>query len=55
MEVVLQLSLITVSVCVGAVALVRRAGDRTSEHVRIDVAPVSSTWLADHRTRARPE
>lgn len=56
MEVVLQLSLLTVSVCLGAVALVRRATTRPGGiNARIDVDPVSSTWLADQKTRSRPE
>jgi hypothetical protein len=56
MEVVIQLSLLTVSLCVGAVALLRRTTTRSSGlHVRFDVDPVSSTWLADHKTRSRPE
>ena len=55
MDVVIQLSLLTVSVCIGAVALVRRASSRTDMNVRIGVDPVSSTWLADLKTRSRPE
>ena len=55
MEVVIQLSLLTVSVCVGAVALVVRSAKRTESDTRIQVDPVSSTWLADLRTRHRPE
>jgi hypothetical protein len=56
MEVVIQLSLLTVSVCVGAMALLRRSTTtRSDTHVRIGVDPVSSGWLADHKTRSRPE
>ena len=52
---VIQLSLLTVSVCVGAVALMARTARRSSPDLRIQVDPVSSTWLADHKSRARPE
>jgi hypothetical protein len=55
MEMVLQLSLLTVSVCVGAMALVFRGSRRASSDTRISVDPVSSTWLADFKTRSRPE
>jgi hypothetical protein len=55
MEVVIQLSLLTVSVCVGAVALVARSARRGNGSPRIIVDPVSSNWLADHKTRSRPE
>jgi hypothetical protein len=56
MEVVIQLCLLTVSVCVGAVALVLRTTTRSSGmHARFDVDPVSSSWLAEHKTRSRPE
>lgn len=55
MEVVIQLSLLTVSVCVGAVALLRRSTTRSDMNVRIGVDPVSSSWLAEHKTRSRPE
>ena len=51
----IQLSLLTVSVCLGAMALVARNGRRTSADLRIQVDPVSNTWLADHKTRSRPE
>ena len=55
MEVLIQLSVLTVSVCVGAVALVARTARRASTDIRIQVDPVSRTWLADHRTRSRAE
>ena len=52
---VIQLSLLTVGVCVGAVALVARSSRRAEVDLRIQVGHVSSTWLADHKTRGRPE
>jgi hypothetical protein len=55
MEVLIQLSLLTVSVCVGAVVLLRRSATRSDANVRIGVDPVSNGWLADHKTRSRPE
>jgi hypothetical protein len=57
MDVVLQLSLLTVSVCIGAGALVWRTAARSSSDLpaRIDVDPVSSTWLADFKVRGRSE
>ena len=56
MDVVIQLSLLAVSACVGAAALVLRGSSRRPNgDLRIDVNPVSRTWLADHRTRSRPE
>jgi hypothetical protein len=55
MEVVIQLSVLTVSVCVGAAALVLRTNKRSTSDVRIQVDRVSSSWLADHKTRGRPE
>jgi hypothetical protein len=53
MEFVIQLSLLAASVCVGALALLRRSTGRSDG--RFDVHPVSSGWLADHKTRSRPE
>jgi hypothetical protein len=59
MEVVIQFSLLTVSVCLGAAALVRRtAGLRSESSTRsrwIEVGAVSPTWLAEHRVRSRSE
>ena len=55
MEVLIQIVLLTVSVCVGAVALVVRSARRPDGDIRIQVDPVSTTWLADHKTRSRPE
>lgn len=55
MEVVIQLSVLTVSVCIGAVAVLRRTATRSDMNVRIGVDPVSSGWLADHKSRNRPE
>jgi hypothetical protein len=57
MDVVLQLSLLTVSVCVGAAAIVWRTAVRSGSDApaRIDVDPVSSTWLADFKVRGRSE
>jgi hypothetical protein len=54
MEVVIQLSLLTLSVCIGAAALLRRSS-RSEVNVRIGVDPVSNSWLTDHKTRSRPE
>jgi hypothetical protein len=54
MDMLFELSVAAVSVCVGALVLVRRAGSRSpAASGRIDVAPVSRSWLADHRTRHR--
>jgi hypothetical protein len=55
MDVVLQLSLLTVSVCLGAAALVWRTAGRSDSPARIDVDPVSRTWLADFKVRGRSE
>ena len=55
MDVVLQISLLTVTVCLGAAALLRRRTRRAEDEIRIDVAPVSGNWLADHRVRNRGE
>jgi hypothetical protein len=55
MEVVIQLSLLTISVCVGAVALAVRTNKRADSDARISVNPVSSHWLADLKTRTRLE
>ena len=57
MEAVLQLSLLTVSLCLGAALVVRRtlAPRPPVRRTRIDVEPVSDTWLIEHRVRSRPE
>lgn len=57
MEMVLQLSLLTVSVCLGAAAIVRRnlAARPAARRTRIDVEPVSDSWLVEHRVRSSPE
>jgi hypothetical protein len=55
MDVVIQLSLLTVSVCVGAAALVFRSGKRSDADIRIQVDRVSNSWLADYKTRGRAE
>lgn len=53
MDFVLQVSLLVVSVCLGFALLARRTIARSG--CRIDVDPVSSTWLVEHRVRSRPE
>lgn len=52
--VLLQWSLLTVSLCVGVVALVRRTrGARPPVRAtRIQVEPVSDTWLVEQRVRS---
>ena len=56
MEAVLQISLLTLSVGLGAIALVLRSSGRSTQTTaRISVDRVSSHWLAEHRVRSRAE
>jgi hypothetical protein len=55
MEVVIQFSVLTISVCVSAAALVLRANKRSTSDVRIQVDRVSSSWLTEYKTRGRSE
>jgi hypothetical protein len=53
MELVLQVSLLMVTVCLGAAAALRRTAARSD--TPIDVGSVSEGWIAEHRIRSREE
>jgi hypothetical protein len=53
MELVLQVSLLMVTVCVGAAALFRRTAARSD--TPIDLGSVSDSWIAEHRIHSREE
>ena len=46
-----EFSLAALSLCLGAVVLARRGTARPDPSIRIDVAPLSRSWLADYRAR----
>lgn len=52
MDIVLQLFLLMLSVCLGAAMLVRRTGSRSEG---IEAGHVSTSWLAEHRIRTRAD
>jgi hypothetical protein len=55
MEVVLQISLLTVSLSLGLAMLLRRAGAGRTQHGSFDVGSVSPSWLVEHRVRGRKD
>jgi hypothetical protein len=53
MEIILQASLVVVSVCLAGAVFVRRAVARADSRIHLD--PVSRGWLSEQRVRTRQQ